>query len=99
MASNWPSPPVDSYHYVAVSFYQGPYNNRILQVTGTTAREEEKFLVDFGRHATNSAKKHIDVIGHTPLDVVNYLSQQFGYRMTSTSATGGEFAFVLERKN
>lgn len=91
--------PTSSYHYVAVSFYQGPYNNRILQITGAAKAEEEKILRDFGKHATNSAKKHIDVISHTPLDVVNYLSEQFGYRMASTSATEGEFAFVLERKN
>lgn len=88
-----------SYHYVAVSFYQGPYNNRIVQVTGPSKMEEEKLLKDFGKHATNSAKKHIDIICHTPLDVTNYLSEQFGYRMVSTSATEGEFAFILERKN
>lgn len=97
--SSWPAAPLPSYHYVAVSFYQGPYNNRILQITGSTKLEEENILKDFGNHATNSAKKHIDVISHTPLDIVNYLSEKFGYRMASTSATEGEFAFVLERKN
>lgn len=98
MSNNCTSVQSDFYHYVAVSFYQGPYNNRILQVTGLTQLEEERFLGDFGKNSSNSQKKHIDVINHTPLDIVNYLSEHFSYRMISTSATGGEFAFVLERK-
>lgn len=85
-------------HYVAVSFYQGPYNNRCLQVIGLTKPEEIKLLEFYGPSASNNPIKHVDIAGHTPLDITNYLAENFNYRIVSTTASQGEFVFVLERQ-
>lgn len=84
-------------HYVAISFYQGPYNNRCIHVVGLTRDEVLKTLQTYGNAASDRAVQYVDIAGYTPLHIANFLAENFSYRIISTSATGGEFVFVLER--
>lgn len=84
-------------HYCAVSFYQGPYNNRCIHVVGLTHDEVVKTLHTYGTAASDRPVQYVDIAGYTPLHIGNFLAENFGYKVISTSATGGEFVFVFER--
>lgn len=85
-------------HYCAISFYQGPYNNRCIHVVGLTHNEVTKTLQNYGNCASDRPIQYVDIAGYTPLHIANFLAETFKYQIISTSATGGEFVFVMERQ-